>query len=171
MNWNKFQFESLAFAAGEFKIIWLDNDPEISPEHATFKLSGSDSTIWLLTIQQGSPRIVDQFHPCESPGDYSQERISDGSPVIALTSQPTPGASNGIVSTTEMADTKLSIFPNPTQDIIRINKQCASIGVSDIHGKLIYTLHNASQISINHLNNNVYMLNLDGQIFRVIHIE
>lgn len=166
-NWNKFQFESVAFAAGEYKMIWLDNDPEIGPEHTTFQLSGNDSAVWLLTVQLGSPRIVNVFYPCEAPDDISQERITDGSNTISLTSQPTPGSSNNPVSTSELTSIGLAVYPNPASDEVTLTKRCTKVIIRDVQGKILIDHANVQSISVNALSEGIYFIEADGTVLRL----
>ncbi len=163
-NWNKYPLPDITLQPGEFKIVWLDNEPEQGPLHATFKLSSRDNTVWLFALDEVQPRIENRFWPCISGIDMSQERIVDGSSTIAVTATPTPNMSNNPVSVNENISEQIIVFPNPANNILNINSMVKEIKLMDSAGRCVLIMNNVSSIDLSSLERGLYFVGLNGII-------
>lgn len=70
---------------------------------------------------------------------------------------------NGVMSTNETTTkSTFNIYPNPAKDIVQIQTTLNdySIEIYDMHGKLIHTFSNLSQINVSNLEKGIYMIQL-----------
>jgi hypothetical protein len=93
-NPNKFPLPAFTLNAGDFVLIWLDDDTDQGSLHSNFKMSSNNNQLWLMRTQTNELRIQDGFAPCISSVDHTMERSIDGGGVIQFTDTPTPGYSN-----------------------------------------------------------------------------
>lgn len=94
-------FPMLSFigARAYLKIV-ADSDPGQGPNHASFKLSASGDSIFLLN---GAQDVVDQISFLAQSKGISQGRYPNGSTnILSFTNSPTPGAAN--LTTTPVMD-------------------------------------------------------------------
>lgn len=78
-------------AAGAYTVVWLDNDPEQGPEHASFNLGGNGEALVLTTAEGERIDLV------AVPGlgaDQTYGRAPDGTANLGLLESPTFGAPN-----------------------------------------------------------------------------
>jgi hypothetical protein len=84
-------FPDTTIQAGEYLIVWADEDLGQGPLHANFKLSGDGEQIGLF---QPDLTPVDTLSFGAQTVDVSQGRYPDGSPNWVFFTTPTPGATN-----------------------------------------------------------------------------
>jgi len=161
-NWNKFALPAVGITTGQFRIVWLDNDPEQGSFHSTFKIGNDETDLWLIALEEGVPRIVDHFNPVSFVTDSSSERTTDGGATIALTNTPTFGTTNSFVGINEMVNHNIRPYPNPAADIIQIGQKVTSARLLDATGRVIMNCVNVSSINISGIESGAYFLSLDG---------
>ena len=76
--------------AGDYLVIWADDDTEQGPLHAAFKLTSGGETVFLLD----GAVVADQVTFPPLGADQSYGRWPDGNGVWELLSEATPGAEN-----------------------------------------------------------------------------
>ena len=115
--------------------------------------------------------MIDEISWQSLDSDTSLGRQFDGDPTWVLFTGTTPDASNnsGIVSVKEdVKVSDVSIYPNPTQGLLRISKP-SSGELFDMHGTVVMRYTNVSTIDITALSNAVYILKtIEGDVYRVI---
>src|SRR5262249_37663987 len=109
-HWNKFPLPDIFLPAHAFILIWLDNDPEQGPMHANFKINSAE-TIYLVNVENGESRLVDQMTGLPTEPDISLELATDGGPISQFTSDPTPGYSNNDLSISAVEPHDFYAFP------------------------------------------------------------
>ncbi|NQV14205.1 CotH kinase family protein [bacterium] len=149
----QFPFAGVMLAAGEYLLVWCDEDQEQPGLHANFKLSASGEYIALVASDGMS--IIDGMYFGEQQPDVSYGRFPNGSDSWSFFAEPTPGAANttsGIEPTPVAPETfKLHNFPNPfnAETTIRFNlpwNGTVSVSVFDLSGRLVSELfHGMSQ--------------------------
>jgi spore coat protein CotH len=82
----------VAIEAGEYLIIWADEDADEGETHADFKLSDSGEEVVLVAAD--GVTIIDSIAFGGQMTDISQGRSPDGSVTWRLFTTPTPGATN-----------------------------------------------------------------------------
>lgn len=90
----KFIFPNLALAAGEFLLIWCDDDIGQGPLHAPFKLSADGEFIGLYDRVDHATIVIDSLSFGVQLTDISLGRETDGAPIWISFTVATPGFSN-----------------------------------------------------------------------------
>jgi hypothetical protein len=157
-NWNKFPLPPISIGPGEFMIIYMDDQPEQGQQHATFQIGGNDTDLFLINVEQGVPRIADHFNPIIAPTDVSLSRIPDAGPNIVLTSEPTPGATNGTVEIEETAQALWSVYPNPATEFIKWNNIKNEVVLYDVNGNEVRSCTQCYELHITDLPTGQYYL-------------
>lgn len=158
-NPNAFPLPAVTLNAGEFLIVWLDNDMEQGPLHATFGMGSSNNFLWLLRTQTGTLRIQDGFSPCLSGPDQSVERLIDGGQEVASTLDPTPGYSN-VTSIAETTEPRIVVFPNPARTSLHLSERVEACTILDMTGRVVSNHKQVQSLPIEHLSPGHYFLRL-----------
>ena len=70
---------------------------------------------------------------------------------------------------TEIQNSSICIYPNPTSDFIFIeNIEPQQVTIYSLDGKMIKTVENANVIDVRDLNKGIYLINIDGATQRII---
>jgi len=113
LNTTQWSLPDTTLAAGDFLVIWCDNDPEEGVLHASFKLSGSGEEIGLFGRLAAGNEVIDSYVFGAQTADVSEGREDDGDPVWTTFATPTPGDSNGNgTPVPEALVTSLQLLPN-----------------------------------------------------------
>ncbi len=166
-NWNKRALPAVIAQAGTFRLFWADDQPEQGNAHLNFRLSDNGETIWLIRYELGAPRILDGIAYPEIPADHSFGRITESSSDFVEFTNSTPLAANGVVSVQEAFSTQLNIYPNPTAAAVRFSELIGSVELYSQEGKLILKEKNKESIDVQEFPTGIYILRLDGEIFRL----
>ncbi len=90
----KYTFPDTTIEAGDFLIVWADNDPVQGPYHANFRLSAAGEEIGLYGPAITGHAFIDSLTFNTQMPDTSLGRDPDAAPVWVLFHPATPGASN-----------------------------------------------------------------------------
>ena len=96
----RFSFPSVTVAAGDHQLVWLDNDPEEGPFHASFNIESNGDDLILSVWDTFGWRCVDQIEWTEPQlSNTSLGRVTDGADEWATfvpntSMPPTPDAAN-----------------------------------------------------------------------------
>lgn len=129
----KWQFpENTVIKAGEYLIIWADEDIEDEGLHADFKLSADGESVILMDKDANSNVILDSISFGIQENDISYGRYVNGTGNFT-TMLPTPGAINDkplSVENNEFADniSISNIYPNPFKDFVQFNIETGIAG-------------------------------------------
>ncbi len=145
MDW---PFPDSILPAGEFLIIFCDNDPEDGPLHATFKLSANGEEIGLF--DSNTMQFCDSHSFDQQTTDQSEGREWDGSDNWIKFLVPTPGQTNGnqtsSISNLPLGTTSIiGNIPNPfnpqTEIIFTLkNPSNVKLAIHDVRGLLVREL-------------------------------
>jgi hypothetical protein len=167
-DFNKWHLPALTLDAGDFVLLWLDNDPDQGLNHSSFKWTDNELSIWLCNIERNTARLVDHFGNITLQNqELSYERITDGNATIALTDLPTPGYSNNPVSIAEISQ-NITVFPNPTEGIVRFSSLTKHLSIFDSSGNLVSKLDHIRQLDLSSYNSGVYTLVADDKHIKVV---
>jgi hypothetical protein len=166
-NWNKRALPSLIMQVGSFRLLWADDQPEQGVDHLNFRLSDNGETIWLVRYDQGAPRFIDGLAFPTLNSDESFGRITESSDQFIVFTGPTPLAPNGLVSVNETSSSTLLIYPNPTAASVRFNRLTSEIQLYSLEGRLILEEKNQDKIDVQEFPTGLYLLQLDGEMFRL----
>jgi len=123
-NTIKWAFPPIILAAGEFLIVWCDDEPSEGPLHTNFKLSASGEEIGLFdSVINGNNRL-DSIEFGGQTSDISMGRETDAGLPWIFFPTPTPGATNvDLTLVNELPVTSLVLrdpYPNPFNPITNI---------------------------------------------------
>lgn len=145
----KFETANLYINAGEYLLVWCDEDETQAGLHTNFKLSanGEDMAI----VAEDGVSIIDAIAFGELNTDVSYGRYPDGDNNLQ-TMPPTPGQSNKTIGLEDVANPlaiDLAVLPNPAKGNARlrfslVKDQQLTIRLIDNQGKAIVLLASAT---------------------------
>ncbi len=142
-------FPDTTLAAGDFLLVWCDNDSGDGPLHANFKLSGSGEEIGLFARLAAGNGEIDSHTYLSQASNISEGRAADGAETWISFETPTPGESNGSSSAVPGAPAPslmlLPNFPNPFNPHTSLRFVLPSdgnvqLGIFDSSGRLVRQL-------------------------------
>nr|MEE4267721.1 CotH kinase family protein [Candidatus Krumholzibacteria bacterium] len=149
----QWSFPDTVLAAGDFLLVWCDNDPEDGPLHATFKLSGGGEDIGLFGRLAAGNELIDSYTFGEQASNISEGRATDGGDIWAFFTEPTPGSSNSGTSDVPGALVNqlrlLPSYPNPFNPQTKLCFEIPQGGrvrldIYDVRGRLVTRLKDES---------------------------
>ncbi|MBO7459332.1 MAG: T9SS type A sorting domain-containing protein, partial [Bacteroidales bacterium] len=88
---------------------------------------------------------------------------------VILTSEPHYFETLDNTGISEIQNSNICIYPNPTSDFIHIeNIKPQSVSIYSLDGKLIKSIENANVIDIRDLNEGVYLINIDNAVLKFV---
>jgi hypothetical protein len=129
---------------GSHLLIWCDDDPEQGPLHAPFNLDADGDALYIMTLDNGAPRVLD--HPSWSamPPNVSWARVPDGTgpwTACAATTDPppTPDAPNEAANGLGTAPHPTAApYPNPaTRGSVVTFPNARSGAILDLAGRVV----------------------------------
>ncbi|MCP4631318.1 MAG: hypothetical protein GY855_00215 [candidate division Zixibacteria bacterium] len=94
INTTQWSFPDTTLEAGDFLLVWCDNDVEDGPLHTNFKLSGDGEEIGLFGRLAAGNEEIDSYIFTTQSIDISEGRYPDGIDDWYSFVNPTPGAAN-----------------------------------------------------------------------------
>lgn len=146
----RFPGDSLKINAGEYLLIWCDEEQEEGSFHTNFALSADGEFIG-LTYTDGVT-IIDSITFGPQKTDTSSGRYHDAGAEWRLFSNPTPGNSNLITSVFNKdhlpSDFELNAYPNPfnPETIIRYSIPASETGQINVTLKIFDVLGNEAAV-------------------------
>ena len=171
-NLTKWTFpDGTTIAAGEYLIIWADDDEEQGPLHTSFKLSaGGESAI--LVDPDGN--IVNRIDFDEQTADQSYARIPNGTgdPIIK---EATFGFNNELMTSTIVANAPaVRIYPNPAKDVLHIQlgaeQHTMLVHIRNALGQTVFhtTVGQQEPLDISHLPPGTYLVQLNHGVQKLL---
>ncbi len=143
-----FLFPDTIIAPGECLLIWADEDTAQGVFHAPFKLDSFGEDVCLFD----GAIMVDQVTFPQLDSNISWGRSPDGNGSWQELTDPTPGTSNGSVSTAAGDETAARLrllpnYPNPFSESTTIRLEIStpghvSLDIFDVAGRLVTRLEN-----------------------------
>ncbi len=167
-NLAKWQFPAgSSIAANGYLIVWSDEDQDQGPLHASFKLSGSGESLYLLDT---GLRWVDTLSFQEQTTDMGYARAPNGTGPFVIQS-PTFNASNNVTAifSPEEQAPGISVAPNPAHGQMTIVTRNLAIDtrliIRDITGRPVVETNAmpSQQIDVSHWPAGMYLLTA-GQV-------
>lgn len=175
-NPQKFRFPTafgpLTIPAQGYKLIWCDNFTAQGPLHTNFTLANNGGFI-RLTFSNGSTLLDSTGYP-EMTSLQTYARIPNGSGPFKLVLSPSPAKTNidtipfdVSIQNPIIADSGISIYPNPTSDFADVsvdNTSIKSVQLIDLQGRIVNTtilsaeLQNTVRIQTESLPNGIYIV-------------
>jgi hypothetical protein len=151
---DKWAFPDTSIAPNGFLLIWVDDDEEDGPLHASFNLSKGGEDVGVFKMMGGELVSVDALTYDEQETDISYGRQFDGSSNFVLISEPTPGTSNGTQTSIQEPESDQPAafqlyqnYPNPFNPVTTIQFELDQssellLQVFSVDGRLLQTLAN-----------------------------
>ncbi len=141
--------------AGEFLVIWCDNDTGDGLLHSNFKLSGGGETVALYGRLGAGNNLIDSHSFGAQVADISEGREVNGGPEWVFFDPPTPGTDNcgciGVLPDDPPAALRLlSAHPNPFNPKTTLTFELPTaarvrVEVFDVGGRRVATLLDESR--------------------------
>jgi hypothetical protein len=177
-NLIKWQFpENINIGAGEYLIVWCDEEQEEGSLHTNFGLNSDIGEFIGLTSSDGVT-IIDSVTFGLQSTDISYGRFPDASSNWQFFNQPTPGYSNNSTDVEESPfplSYELTAYPNPFNPSTKIKfvipkSSFVNLKVFDILGNEIKTLLSEEKLAgvyevefnANHLTSGVYFYRIEA---------
>jgi len=141
-------FPAVTLGAGEFLIVWCDDDPLDGPLHATFKLSSGGEAIGLWYSTEDGNGLIDSIVYESQTTDVSMGRTVDAGPAWTTFAEPSPGYSNHDPVAVPPAVSALVMskpYPNPFNPAVNLAFTLpfdghVSLEVFDVRGRRVCRL-------------------------------
>jgi len=155
----KYRFPEEYLQAGDFYLVWLDDQEEQGVNHATFKISKEGEELRLSERPSTGFQLVDSVSFGLQETDISTGRLVDGGPEWILFPSPTPNYSNlsTAVQNKPVLMEPLSIYPNPVAEgLLHFNKRVSG-AIYNTMGQLMMELVDAEVAEVPQLGEGLYI--------------
>lgn len=164
--------EGTEIAAGEYLIIWADNDEEQQGLHATFKLSaGGESVI----LADANAVVLDEVNFEEQDTDISYGRFPNGTGDFRTMSPTFDAENTDLTATEEELIGNLLVYPNPAAHQLLISadlqrESSAPVRIYDTAGKVLYSSKLTGQLTVNTTDwqNGLYFVHVGGSYRKIV---
>lgn len=156
-NPDRFILPSLNVPPFGFRLVWLDRDMFDGNMHGTFKLAQGES-IYLFSLQEGEPRLSDFTGPVFTTANYAWERTTDGGPVWAETSSPTPLQPNTMIGVDEISQTNFLVYPNPADETLIFDEMQQNVTLFDAVGRVIDQRSHCKALDVKNFTSGYYII-------------
>ena len=135
-NLNKWKIpEGTVIPGNSYYIVWADEDSSQGLNHANFKLSSIEETLYLLDPDL---TILDSASWLSLATDVALARNPNGTGSFVVQT-PTFNADNSPQSINDISESGFAVFPNPANEIITITaKQADALTVYNAAVKAVY---------------------------------
>lgn len=129
-NRDKWAMPNHTLEAGEYLLIWADDDRNQGTFHTNFKLSKGGEYIGIFDDDDNENALIDEIQYEAQPSDFSFGRLPNGTGDFA-TLIPTPGTPNLLTNVEEETfdSYQFIIAPNPTTNSIKIESDAMILDV------------------------------------------
>ena len=162
----KWKFPDISLQAGEYLLIWADEDGEQGDFHANFKLSGAGEYIGIYDNDLNGNALIDGVQFGLQQTDVSYGRLPNGTGAFQFLIA-TPGSVNQIISSIEATSPGFGyhIYPNPVKDELWVQTDqgltsSQSVVLLDVYGKVLLSksFSEKTSLDISDLPAGIYVL-------------
>ena len=171
-NPTKWRFPDISIQAGEYILIWADEDGNQGDLHANFKLGAGGEFIGIFDTDSTGNALIDGLEFGAQETDKAFGRFPNGTGAFQLLNA-TPGSMNEITSAIIDEDQIFAyhIYPNPANDVIYVEiDQLSEVGqqivLLNIFGQRVIEKMGQKRLrfEVGHLPNGMYLLGLKGNL-------
>lgn len=162
---SKWRLPNFNLFAGEYLIIYADDNPEAGDYHCGFKLDGDKDEIGLFAGPEYAYAIIDSISFINQKADTATGRIPNGSGPFIELSEPSPGQNNEIIvpPVDSTYTESVIILGNPASDATIVVLGLTSLtsvqfDMVDLNGQVIFRITEGIMGSGSY----IYPLNIQG---------
>jgi hypothetical protein len=155
----KYRFPEEYLQAGDFYLVWLDDQEEQGVNHATFKINKEGEKLRLSERPSRGFHIVDSVTFDLQESDVSMGRLVDGGLEWVSFTAPTPRYSNLSTAANEHPALlePLSIYPNPVSGgVLHFNKRVSGV-IFNLMGQKMLQLEEQERALVPMLGEGLYI--------------
>lgn len=162
-NSDKWLMPDITLQAGEFILIWADNDPEQGPKHTNFKLNKSGEEIGVFDSETTGFAVLDSITFGEQITDVSFGRNPDAGDDWITYIHATPGYSNLLGNVIDEFEnpSRIKVYPNPVTDGLVNFDQVLNVSLYNAWGQLVLIEDNATSLNVKILDKGIYFIITD----------
>ena len=155
----KYEFPDISIGAHEYLILWADEDILQGDLHLPFKLDSERDDI---VLARPDTSTIDYFFHHHVDSNLTQARIPNGIGNIATGSSSLNATNQAYVSISETAVPEFSMYPNPCNEFVtieKINTEIEYFQLLDAKGSIVQTIHSKKQrstINLRDLKSGIY---------------
>lgn len=165
-NWNKWPLPQMTLNAGDWFLIWADDDPSDGFNHAEFKLGATGETLVMWRQLNNAPLLIDSISYPSLADNVSYGRNTDGNENWVLFTQSTPDASNNSVGV-DNEELSLVVYPNPTTGAVYFSRN-ESGRLYDSQGQFIMQWKNQPSVDLSNLPSGLYFISAGKRLHQIV---
>jgi hypothetical protein len=165
--------EGTSIGANAYLTIWADKDEEQTGLHASFKISASSGSLFIVD-SEGS--TIDQVSYTKQTTDISYGRYPNGTGDFQSMS-PTFNTENTIASSivNTQVNTDILVYPNPSSDYFHLKIQDTNtteneVTIYNTMGQIVYydCISQETTINVSQWENGIYMVKIGSSIVKLM---
>jgi len=170
-NPTKWALPDTVLQAGEYLVIWADEDEDQGDLHADFKLSAGGEFIGIFDHDTTGNALIDGLEFGAQETDKAFGRFPNGTGPFQ-TVKSTPGSTNELISSVQHEDLSsfYEVYPNPAKDKIYIkcnteNERKQKIVLLNIFGQVMMSQPGDKivQLDISQIPGGIYLIGAEGK--------
>ena len=164
-NITKWKLPNILLNPRQYLIVWADEDGHQGELHANFKLSKDGEFVGLYDGPENNFAPIDTISFPEQETDRSYARRPNAVGAFELTDAVTfRGDNDQFSSVEEPLTSPISIYPNPTKDLLYIGEgaELYTVKCYNSAGVLLLNAAQVSQIDVSQYPVGIYLLKVEG---------
>jgi len=163
----KWTFPNVTIPANGYLIVWCDTDVDSQLGlHTTYRLSADQEEVYLTAPTE---IVIDAVHYVNMPTDMGYARVPNGTGSMQYQTQ-TYNVSNQNASgiTDAYIDSKIRVYPNPSNSRLYILGATETITIFNIMGQKVLTEYDAKSVDISNWENGIYFVKSGKSVVKII---
>jgi len=163
----KWTFPNITIPANGYLIVWCDTAGNSQTGlHTTYRLSADQEEVYLTAPTE---IVIDAVHYVNMPTDMGYARVPNGTGSMQYQTQ-THNVSNQNASgiTDAYIDSKIRVYPNPSNSRLYILGATETITIFNIMGQKVLTEYGAKSVDISNWENGIYFVKSGKSVVKII---
>jgi len=163
----KWTFPNITIPANGYLIVWCDTAGNSQTGlHTTYRLSADQEEVYLTAPTE---IVIDAVHYVNMPTDMGYARVPNGTGSMQYQTQ-TYNVSNQNASgiTDAYIDSKIRVYPNPSNSRLYILGATETITIFNIMGQKVLTEYDAKSVDISNWENGIYFVKSGKSVVKII---
>ena len=163
----KWTFPNVTIPANGYLIVWCDTAGSSQLGlHTTYRLSADQEEVY-LTAPTGI--VMDAVHYVNMPTDMGYARVPNGIGPMQYQTQTYNAANQNISGITDAyIDSKIRVYPNPSNSRIYILGATGRIIIFNMMGKKVYTGYDEKSVDISNWESGIYFVKSANSVVKII---